>query len=168
MSNMDIKPLIVMEKNREKSGIVGSLYGLAITAASYPILFDTGRLVFYYGLFASIFCLVVCCLRYWTHPHKNLVVFKMDESGVYFHDKGSHFYEWSKLKQVSVRFASDEKGIKTRLLYFTTKDGTDIRFDIFYFAVSYVWTIQRLKKSVPYFSKGRVPFRYYSIWKKSS
>ena len=163
-----VRPLIVMEKDREKAGIVASLLMLAMTAALYPLLFNTRRFVFYFGLFFSIFAFVRFCFRYWRHPHKNLVVFKMDESGVFYRDKGSHFYEWSKLKQVSVRFTSKENGKMTRLLFVTTQDGADYRFNLFYFVVSYVWTIQSLKKAVPYFSKGSVPFKYYKIWNKSS
>lgn len=167
MSNIDIKPLIVMDKDREKAGMVASVLVLAMSAASYPLLFDTRRFVFYYGLFVSIFAFVSYCFRYWKHSHKSLVVFKMDESGIFFHDKGSHFYEWSELKQVSVRFTSKANGKMTRLLFVTTQEGADYRFNLFYFVVSYVWTIQRLKKSVPFFSKGRVPFKYYPIWNKS-
>ena len=40
MSNMDIKPLIVMDKDREKAGMVASLLMLAMTAASYPLLYN--------------------------------------------------------------------------------------------------------------------------------
>ena len=167
MSNMDIKPLIVMDKDREKAGMVASLLMLAMTAASYPLLYNTRRFVFYYGLFVSIFAFVSFCFRYWKHSHNSIVVFKMDESGIYFHDKGSQFYEWSELKQVSVRFTSKENGKMTRLLFVTTQEGADYRFNLFYFVVSYVWTIRRLKKSVPYFSKRRVPFKYYPIWNKS-
>ena len=98
MSNMDIKPLIVMDKDREKAGMVASLLMLAMTAASYPLLYNTRRFVFYYGLFVSIFAFVSFCFRYWKHSHNSIVVFKMDESGIYFHDKGSQFYEWSELK----------------------------------------------------------------------
>ena len=163
-----VRPLIVMEKDREKAGIVASLLMLAMTAASYPLLFNTRRFVFYFGLFFSIFAFVRFCYRYWKHPHKDLVVFKMDESGVFFHVKGAHFYEWSELKQVSVRFTTKENGKKTRLLFFTTQDNIDYRFNIFYFVVSYVWTIQSLKKAVPFFSKGSVHFKYYKIWNKSS
>jgi hypothetical protein len=92
----------------------------------------------------------------------------MDESGVCFNDKKFQSFEWSELKQVSVRFAPKENGEKTRLLFLTTKDGTDYWFNVFYFVFSYVWTVQRLKKTVPYYSKGCVPFKYYPIWDKSN
>lgn len=164
---MGIRPLILMDKNQDKAGMVVSLFGLALSAAFYPILLGPRRFIFYMGLLGFIFTFVCFCFSYWMNPNKNKVVFKMDESGVCFHNKESHSFEWSELKQVSVRFVTYEKGKKTRLLFFTTQDDTDYCFNIFKYVVSYVWTIQCLKKSVPYFSKGSVPFKYYSIWNKS-
>ena len=80
-----------MVKDREKAGIVASLLMLAMTAALYPLLFNTRRFVFYFGLFVFIFAFVRFCFRYWKHPHKNLVVFKMDENGVFFAIRGHIF-----------------------------------------------------------------------------
>ncbi len=170
MSNikMDIRPIVVRDKDREKAGVVASLFGLALCAASYPLLFDSRPFLFYFGIFGCIFAFVCFCISCLIHPHNNKVVFKMDECGIYFHDKRSHSFGWPELKQISVRFVTNENGKKTRLLYFTTQDNTDYRFNIFYYVLSYVWTIQRLKKSVHVYSKGRVPFIYYTIWNKSS
>lgn len=165
---MVIKPLIVKDIDREKAGIVASLLVLAISAASYPLLFDTRRLVVYSGLFISTLSLMCYCFGYWKHLHKSFIVFKMDESGVYYYDKGAHFYEWAALKQVSVRYAAKENGNKTRLLFLTIQDDTEYRFNIFYFVISYVWTIHRLKKAVPFFSNGSVSFKYYPILNRSS
>ena len=165
---MGIKPFVVKDIERERAGMVASLFSLALSAASYPILFDTRRYVFYYCIFGSIFAFLCFFISFWMHPHKSFVVFKMDESGIYFHDKGPHFIGWSELKQISVRFVQVENGKKTRLLYFTFQDGSDQRFNIFYYVVSYVWTIRRLKKSIVHFSRGSVPFKYYPIWSKSS
>ena len=168
MSNSTIvRPLVVMDKDRDKAGIVASVLGLAMCAASYPLLFNTRRFVFYSSTFVIIIAFLSFCVRYWINRHKNNVVFRMDENGVCFYDKESHSFEWSELKQVSVRFTTKENGKKTRLLFLTTQDNIDYRFNIFYFVMSYVWTIQRLKKAVPYFSKGSVPFKYYKIWEKS-
>ena len=161
-NKMDIRPFVVKDSSREKAGMIASLLGLALSAASYPIIFESRRFIFYFGIFGSIFALLCCCISYLINPQKNRVVFKMDEKGICFHDREYHSFEWPELKQVSVRFATDENGEKTRLLFITTQDKTEYRFDLFYYVVSYVWTIRRLKKSVNYYSKGRVPFKYYS------
>ena len=96
------------------------------------------------------------------NPQKNMVVFKMDENGIYFHNGKSHSFEWLDLEQVSVRLATDEKGYKNRMLCFTTIDKREYKFNIFEYVVNDLRTIHRLKKSVLFFSNGIVPFKHYT------
>ena len=156
-----------MYQDDEKAGMVESLLGLAFCASSYPLLFESHRFIFYYGIFGCIFGFLCFVFAYLMNPQKNMVVFKMDENGIYFHNGKSHSFEWLDLEQVSVRLATDEKGYKKLMLCFTTIDKREYKFNIFEYVVNDLRTIHRLKKSVLFFSNGIVPFKHYTRWSKS-
>ena len=167
-----IRPFVLKYKEKYKSGMAVALLWLCFSMASYPLLVNTRPIILYYSIFGTIFAFLCFFFCFLIDPIKNKTVFVMDENGVFFcdvnHDKESHCFNWQDLKLISINRIPKETGKKGRLVYFTTQDDEKYCFDLFPYVLSSFWTIRRLKKTVPYFSKGSVPFKYYSIWNKSS
>jgi hypothetical protein len=166
MSNSRIvRPIELKQKDQHMIGMAVSLFLLALSIALYPIYKRPA--ILYYSIFGTILAILCFGFSYWVDSTKNKTVFKMDGNGVYYcdedHDKKPHYFDWSDLKQVSVKRAPKESEKKGKLLYFITQDDTEYGFDLFPYVLSIVWTTRRLKKAVPYFSKGSVPFKHYTI-----
>lgn len=173
------RPLIFMDKDREISNFVSLLLFCLLWVAFYPLLLKLGRYLCHYGNYCLVITFVLLCISYLLIPDKNRIVFRMDEGGIYFLEGKTTFgfwvlsskplyFEWSKLKQVSIKAVRKRNGRIVRLLNITTQNETEYCFDIFNYVVSYFWTKHRLKQCVNNFSKGEVPFKCYHIWNKSS
>lgn len=173
MSNTGItRPEELKYKSIFKPFMAISLFLLVLTVAFFVLLNKTRPIFFYYCFSGSIFSFLCFFLCYLLSPRRNIIVFKIDEKGVYYtdvsySDEEPHFFEWSELKQITVQRCYNKAGTKDRGLCFTTQENDEYVFFIFkYYAFNWI-AIQRLKKSIPFFSKGRVPFKYYSIWNKN-
>ena len=166
------RPLVLKYKEKYKSGMAVALLMLCFSMASYPLLANTRPLGLYYCIFGNIFAFLCFLFCFWFSPIKNKTVFIIDEKGVYYcdinHGKESQCFGWQDLKQISINRIPKETGVKGRLACFTTQDDENYLFDLFPYVMSSFWTIRRLKKTVLYFSKGSVLFKYNSIWNKSS
>ncbi len=174
MGNTEIvRPEVLKYKEIFKPFMAITLILLSLTVALSSLLNKTRPVLFYYSFFGSLFSFLCFLLCYLISPHRNTIVFKIDEKGVFYtdvsySDKESHFFEWSDLKQITVQRCYNKKGTKEKGLCFTTQENDVYVFFVFkYYAFNWR-AIHRLKKTVPYFSKGRVPFKYYPIWDKSN
>lgn len=167
----NIRPLVLKDKDSDISYTVSLLLFSAFWVGFYPLILKLGQSLCRYCNFCLVIAFVMDCISYLINPDKNKVVFRIDENGVYFHDehdRKSHSFEWSKLKEVSVKTGPIGNGKRARLLFITTQDATEYRFNIFYFVFSYFWTMHRLRECVNFYSKGSVSFKCNNIWDKFS
>lgn len=173
MSNTKVaRPVVREYKDIFKPLMAITLFLLALTVALLSLLNKTRPIFFYYSFSGSAFAFLCFFICYLLSPRRNTIVFRIDQEGVYYtdlyySDKEPHFFEWSDLKQITVQRCYNKAGAKERGLCLTTQDNTEYVFFVFKYYVFYGRAIQCLKKSVPFFSRGRVPFKYISIWNNS-
>lgn len=167
-SKISIKPLVVRNKDQDVVGIAWGLAGTVLTIVSYPILIKTRAIFFYTAIICLSICIVIHSLFYLTDSERDKIVFKMDEHGIFFHNKRPHSFEWQDLKEVSVRYLTNEKGEKNRMLIIITQSNIEYRLDIFKFVLSNASTIRRLKELVDSYSQGTVSFKNYPYRSKKS
>lgn len=167
-SKISIKPLVVRNKDQDAVGVIGGLAGMVLTIVSYPILINYNSIVFYSSIICFSICIVIHSLFYLTDSERDKIVFKMDEHGIFFHNKRPHSFEWQDLKEVSVRYLTNEKGEKNRMLIIITQSNREYRLDIFKFVLSNASTIRRMKELVDSYSQGTVSFKNYPYRSKKS